>query len=97
MYFSSPVALKSQLFKDIYHYKKETVDIDFNYIKVTHEEQKQYMINFLNIGNNTIISVNKELGEKVKDLAITVKYFDCKPILDIYGGKHCMTQYQELN
>ena len=67
-------------------------DIDFNYIKVTHEEQKQYMINFLNIGNNTIISVNKELGEKVKDLGIIVKYFDCKPILNMYGGMHCMTQ-----
>jgi len=78
-----------KIYEDFYKFLD---DVDFNYIKVTHEEQKQYMINFLNIGNNTIISVNKELGEKVKDLGITVKYFDCKPILNMYGGMHCMTQ-----
>ena len=78
-----------KIYEDFYKFLD---DVDFNYIKVTHEEQKQYMINFLNIGNNTIISVNKELGEKVKDLGIIVKYFDCKPILNMYGGMHCMTQ-----
>ena len=67
-------------------------DIGFNYIKITHEEQKQYMINFLNIGNNTVISVNKDLEEKVKNLGITVKYFNCRPILNMFGGMHCMTQ-----
>jgi arginine deiminase len=67
-------------------------DMGFNYIKISHEEQKQYMINFLNIGNNTVISVNKNLEDKVKDLGITVKYFDCQPILNMYGGMHCMTQ-----
>ena len=67
-------------------------DIGFNYIKITHEEQKEYMINFLNIGNNTVISVNKNLENKVKDLGIIVKYFDCQPILNMYGGMHCMTQ-----
>jgi arginine deiminase len=67
-------------------------DMGFNYIKISHEEQKQYMINFLNIGNNTVISVNKDLENKVKDLGITVKYFNCRPILNMYGGMHCMTQ-----
>ena len=67
-------------------------DIGFNYIKITHEEQKQYMINFLNIGNNTVISVNKDLEKKVKNLGITVKYFNCRPILNMFGGMHCMTQ-----
>ena len=67
-------------------------DIGFNYIKITYEEQKQYMINFLNIGNNTVISVNKDLEEKVKNLGITVKYFNCRPILNMFGGMHCMTQ-----
>lgn len=43
-------------------------DMKFNYIKITHQEQKEYMINFLNIGNNTVISVNKDLEKKVKDL-----------------------------
>ena len=67
-------------------------DMKFNYVKITHQEQKEYMINFLNIGNNTVISVNKDLEKKVKDLGITVKYFDCQPILNMYGGMHCMTQ-----
>ena len=42
-------------------------DMKFNYIKITHKEQKEYMINFLNIGNNTVISVNKNLEKKLKD------------------------------
>ena len=67
-------------------------DMKFNYVKITHQEQKEYMINFLNIGNNTVISVNKDLEKKVKDFGITVKYFDCQPILNMYGGMHCMTQ-----
>ena len=67
-------------------------DMKFNYVKITNQEQKEYMINFLNIGNNTVISVNKDLEKKVKDLGITVKYFDCQPILNMYGGMHCMTQ-----
>ena len=67
-------------------------DMNFNYIKVNNQEQKEYMINFLNIGNNTVISVNKHLEEKVKGLGITVRYFNCQPILNMYGGMHCMTQ-----
>ena len=70
-------------------------EMKFNYIKITHQEQKEYMINFLNIGNNTVISVNKNLEKKLKDNGvdcITVKYFNCQPILNMYGGMHCMTQ-----
>ena len=66
--------------------------IGFKYIKITNQEQKEYMINFLNIGNNIVISVNKNLQNKVKDLGITVEYFDCQHILNMYGGLHCMTQ-----
>ena len=74
-------------------------DMKFKYIKITHQEQKQYMINFLNIGNNTVISVNKNLEKKLKDNGIdmiTVKYFDCQPILNMYGGMHCMTQVSRV-
>ena len=78
-----------KIYDDFYKFLE---DVGFNYIKISSEEQKQYMINFLNIGNNTVISVNKDLEEKVKGLGITVKYFNCQPILNMYGGMHCMTQ-----
>ena len=39
-------------------------------IKVTHKEQEEYMINFLNIGNNTVLSVNPFLKELVKDTGV---------------------------
>ena len=74
-------------------------DMKFNYIKITHQEQKEYMINFLNIGNNTVISVNKNLQQKLKDNNINnihVQYFNCQPILNMYGGMHCMTQVSRV-
>ena len=74
-------------------------DMKFHYIKITHQEQKEYMINFLNIGNNTVISVNKDLEKKLKDNGIdiiNVKYFNCQPILNMYGGMHCMTQVSRV-
>ncbi len=74
-------------------------EMKFHYIKITHQEQKEYMINFLNIGNNTVISVNPNLDKKLKDNGldiITVKYFNCQPILNMYGGMHCMTQVSRI-
>ena len=74
-------------------------EMKFNYIKISHQEQKEYMINFLNIGNNIVISVNKNLEKKLKDNGcdiITVKYFNCQPILNMYGGMHCMTQVSRV-
>ena len=82
-----------KIFDDFYSFLDE---MKFKYIKITHQEQKEYMINFLNIGNNTVISVNKDLENKVKDLGITVKYFDCQTILNMYGGMHCMTQVSRV-
>ena len=74
-------------------------EMKFNYIKISHQEQKEYMINFLNIGNNTVISVNKNLEQKLKDNNINninVQYFNCQPILNMYGGMHCMTQVSRV-
>ena len=74
-------------------------EMKFNYVKISDQEQKDYMINFLNIGNNTVISVNPNLEKKLKDNGIneiTVKYFNCKPILNMYGGMHCMTQVSRI-
>ena len=78
-----------KIFESFYEFLEK---MGFKYTKITNQEQKEYMINFLNIGNNTVISVNKNLENKVKDLGITVEYFDCQPILNMYGGMHCMTQ-----
>ena len=74
-------------------------EMKFNYVKISDKEQNQYMINFLNIGNNTVISVNPNLEKKLKENGIneiTVKYFDCQPILNMYGGMHCMTQVSRI-
>ena len=85
-----------RIFNSFYDFLKE---MKFNYIKITDAEQKNYMINFLNIGNNTVISVNIDLEKKLKENGIDnieVKYFDCKPILNMYGGMHCMTQVSRV-
>ena len=65
---------------------------NFKIIKVTHEQQVDYMINFLNIGNNTIISVNKDLGNVIKDTGVKSDFIDFNPVLKMYGAMHCMTQ-----
>ena len=86
----------SKIYDSFYTFLDE---MKFNYIKITHQEQKEYMINFLNIGNNTVISVNKNLQQKLKDNNINnihVQYFNCQPILNMYGGMHCMTQVSRV-
>lgn len=46
------------------------------------------MINFLNIGNNTIISVHKDLGKKLKEHGFDgkVEFVEYKGILKMYGA-----------
>ena len=65
-------------------------------IKVTHKEQEEYMINFLNIGNNTVLSVNPFLKELVKDTRVTVD-IEFKAIMNMYGAMHCATQVGRRN
>ena len=65
---------------------------NFNIIKVTHEQQVNYMINFLNIGNNTVISVNKDLQNVIKETGVKSDFLDFNPVLKMYGAMHCMTQ-----
>ena len=64
----------------------------FEVIKVTHQQQVDYIINFLNIGNNTIISVNKDLREITQHTGVKVDYIDFTAVLKMYGAMHCMTQ-----
>ena len=61
-------------------------------IKVTHQQQIDYLINFLNIGNNEVISVNNELKDFAKETGVSVTYLYFRPILNMYGAMHCITQ-----
>ena len=78
-----------KIFDNFYDFLKYE---NFKIIKVTHEQQVDYMINFLNIGNNTIISVNKDLQNVIKDTGVKSDYLDFNPVLKMYGAMHCMTQ-----
>ena len=64
----------------------------FNNITLYKNEQKEQMINFLNIGDNTIISNCPQLKEKVKKYGIKVIYLDFEPILKMGGSIRSITQ-----
>ena len=72
-------------------------DNGYKMIKVTHQQQVDYMINFLNIGNNEIISVSKDLEEVAKPSGSKVKYLEFKAILNMYGATHCLTQVSTVD
>ena len=69
----------------------------YKLIKVTHKQQMDYMINFLNIGNNEILSVNKELKSVTKESNTNIIYLEFKPILNMYGAIHCITQVSRVD
>ena len=68
----------------------------YKMIKVTHEQQENYLINFLNIGNNTILSVTDELKEVVKNTGVNVITLEFRQILNMYGALHCITQVSRI-
>ena len=66
----------------------------FRVIKVTHEQQSDFMINFLNIGNGKVISPNRDMQcflEKNQS-KVEVKYVDITEVTKMYGAFHCATQ-----
>ena len=71
--------------------------LKYKLIKVTHKQQMDYMINFLNIGNNEILSVNKELKSVTKESNTNIIYLEFKPILNMYGAIHCITQVSRVD
>ena len=71
--------------------------LKYKLIKVTHEQQKDYMINFLNLGNNKVISVNKDLKKFGKGTNTNITYLEFKPILNMYGAIHCITQVSRFD
>ena len=72
----------------------------YKMIKVTHKQQQDYLINFLNIGNNTVISVTEALQDIVnnyKNTGVNVISLKFKPILNMYGAMHCITQVSRID
>lgn len=66
----------------------------FRVIKVSHEEQSDFMINFLNIGNGKIISPNKEMKKFLEKNGskVEAKYVEFSEVTKMYGAFHCATQ-----
>ena len=64
----------------------------FKIVKFGKKEQEEQIINFLNIGDNTVISNSKELEKKVKNYGIEVIYLDFEPIIKMGGSIRSITQ-----
>jgi len=71
--------------------------LKYKLIKVTHQQQIDYIINFLNIGNNEIISVNKDLKLFEKQTNTKIMFLEFRPILNMYGAMHCITQVSRID
>ena len=84
----------SKIFENFYDYLEYE---GFKMIKVTNKQQEEYMINFLNIGNNIVLSVNPFLKELVKETGVIVEYIEFKAIMNMYGAMHCATQVGRRN
>ena len=77
-------------FEDFYSYL--TFE-GYEMIKVSHQQQKEDMINFLNIGKGTILTVNPELKSLVNDIkGIDVIFVEFAAVQKMYGALHCATQ-----
>ena len=83
-----------KIYDKFYNFLK---DNKYELIKVNHEQQANYMINFLNIGNNTIISVNKDLEKVAKKSGVNIFFVEFTPILNMYGAMHCITQVSRVD
>jgi len=84
-----------------YHLVEKDIDFEeflksegFRILKVSHDDQMEYIINFLNIGNNTIIAVNLKLKQVLEDFGsrVIVDYIEFGHIKRMYGACHCATQ-----
>ena len=83
------------VYNEFYAFLEEK--LKYKLIKVTHQQQIDYMINFLNIGNNEIISVNKDLKLLEQKTNINIIYLEFNPILNMYGAMHCITQVSRVD
>jgi len=84
---------------------KETLDFEkylkregYKIYKIDEKDQLEYLINFVHIGNNEIISVNKKLKSLLakSNPQIKVTYVDYEGITNMYGAAHCTTQVSRI-
>ncbi len=88
--------------KEIGNYKKvKVMDFEeflkeegFRVFKVTNQQQIDFMLNFLNIGNGKIITPNKDLKQflEMNGSKVEVKFAEFGEVTKMYGGFHCATQ-----
>lgn len=80
-----------KIFDDFYNYLAYE---NYNVIKINHQHQTDYLINFLNIGNNTVIAVNPELKNVLKLNTVNTKVIDLDfdAVVKMYGAVHCASQ-----
>ena len=64
----------------------------FKLIKISPEDQKEQMINYLNIGDNTVISNSPKLQEKIKESGVHVEFVNLDPIIKMGGSIRSITQ-----
>ena len=83
-----------EYFEKLYDFLEQR--LNYKLIKVTHQQQVDYIINFLNIGNNEILAVNNELATISAESNTNVISFDFRPILNMYGAMHCITQVSRI-
>lgn len=78
-----------KIFNDFYTYLEYE---GYKMIKISNQQQKDYMINFLNIGNNTILTVNPDLKNVIKETGVDVIYVEFQAVMKMFGALHCATQ-----
>ena len=64
----------------------------YTLIKITCQQQIEYMINFLNIGNNTILTVNPNLKNVLGNIGVEVIFVEFQAVMNMFGALHCATQ-----
>ena len=66
----------------------------FKIIKVHHKQQLDYIINFLNIGNNKIVSSFNGMDQIMREKGSTVQVIEVayNEVQKMYGALHCTTQ-----
>ena len=83
-----------KIYEKFYTFLEEN---NYELIKVNHQQQIDYMINFLNIGDNTVLSVNKDLQGVAKKSGVKSIFLEFRPILNMFGAMHCITQVSRVD